>query len=495
MDNKGLVMKGIGKQFSGVTVLKDIDFEIRPGEIHGLLGENGAGKSTLMKIINGVLSPSGGEIYLDGEQVKFDSPHMAAAHGIRMVYQELDLFPHLSVAENICQGALPGRYHMVDWKQMKKRAEELLAMIRIRVDVTEKLDRLSIAQQQIVAIARALNSTCKIILLDEPTSALPRHDVDNLFEIVRELKKQGISVVFISHKLDEMLELTDRITILNNGRKVATVQTSEINEEQLAEMVVGKTIKNKYPKVVFDQGRTLLKLDHICLEHHLEDISFELKAGEILGIVGLLGAGKTEIAKSIFGVYGNGKELTGSIHIGEKDVRYASPVEAVKAGIGYVSEDRGSEGLQVHQPIGFNISLSALRHIKRGFILDLKKEAQQNNRLIDKLRIKCESPRQMVRNLSGGNQQKVVIAKWFASRAKIVVFDEPTRGIDVGAKVEVYNLMNELVQAGIGVLLLSSEVPEVYGMADRILVLKDGRITAELETRETTEADLQRRVM
>ena len=460
MDKQGLVLNGIGKQFYGITVLSDIDFEILPGEIHGLLGENGAGKSTLMKIINGALTPTTGDIYIDGEKMSFDSPHAAANHGIRMVYQELDLFPHLTVAENICQGNIPkNKAGMVDWKEMERVSKELLKLIKVDINVNERMDRLSIAQQQIAAIARALNGNCKFILLDEPTSALPKKDVENLFAIVRNLKKEGISVVFISHKLDEMMDITDRITILNNGKKVATVQTSDINEELLAEMVVGKTIKNKYTKVRYEKGETLLRFEHITLKNHLNDISFELKRGEVLGIVGLLGAGKTEIAKALFGVYGKGNDkLTGNIWFNGKNARYASPVEAVNAGIGYISEDRGGEGLQV----------------------------------------KCESMKQKVTNLSGGNQQKVVIAKWFASKARIIVLDEPTRGIDIGAKVEVYKLINEMVEAGIGVILLSSEVPEVFGMADRILVLKDGQITGEYgmdEINKINETDLQRLVM
>ena len=461
MDKQGLVLNGIGKQFYGITVLSDIDFEILPGEIHGLLGENGAGKSTLMKIINGALTPTTGDIYIDGEKMSFDSPHAAANHGIRMVYQELDLFPHLTVAENICQGNIPkNKAGMVDWKEMERVSKELLKLIKVDINVNERMDRLSIAQQQIAAIARALNGNCKFILLDEPTSALPKKDVENLFAIVRNLKKEGISVVFISHKLDEMMDITDRITILNNGKKVATVQTSDINEELLAEMVVGKTIKNKYPKVRYEKGETLLRFEHITLKNHLNDISFELKRGEVLGIVGLLGAGKTEIAKALFGVYGKGNDkLTGNIW--------------------------------------FN-SLASLKHIRRGVFLDLKKEKAINQKLIEKLQVKCESMKQKVTNLSGGNQQKVVIAKWFASKARIIVLDEPTRGIDIGAKVEVYKLINEMVEAGIGVILLSSEVPEVFGMADRILVLKDGQITGEYgmdEINKINETDLQRLVM
>ena len=350
------------------------------------------------------------------------------------------------------------------------------------------MDRLSIAQQQIAAIARALNGNCKFILLDEPTSALPKKDVENLFAIVRNLKKEGISVVFISHKLDEMMDITDRITILNNGKKVATVQTSDINEELLAEMVVGKTIKNKYPKVRYEKGETLLRFEHITLKNHLNDISFELKRGEVLGIVGLLGAGKTEIAKALFGVYGKGNDkLTGNIWFNGKNARYASPVEAVNAGIGYISEDRGGEGLQVNQAIDFNISLAALKHIRRGVFLDLKKEKAVNQKLIEKLQVKCESMKQKVTNLSGGNQQKVVVAKWLNCEPEIIILDEPTRGIDVNAKREIYNIIVKLAEQGKSIILISSEMSEIIGLCDRVNIMSEGRISGELSREELSQ--------
>ena len=284
------------------------------------------------------------------------------------------------------------------------------------------------------------------------------------------------------------MDITDRITILNNGKKVATVQTSDINEELLAEMVVGKTIKNKYPKVRYEKGETLLRFEHITLKNHLNDISFELKRGEVLGIVGLLGAGKTEIAKALFGVYGKGNDkLTGNIWFNGKNARYASPVEAVNAGIGYISEDRGGEGLQVNQAIDFNISLAALKHIRRGVFLDLKKEKAVNQKLSEKLQVKCESMKQKVTNLSGGNQQKVVIAKWLATKPKVLIMDEPTRGIDIGSKNQIYALINDLAKQGIGIIMISSELPEVLQVANNIVVFAAGKITGRLENKDLTQ--------
>lgn len=433
-----LFMKNITKQFFGVTVLDDVDFEVRAGEIHGLLGENGAGKSTLMKILNGALAPTKGSIIIDGKEIKASSPIEAKAAGIAMVYQELNLFPHLSVAENICAECMPRtKVGLVDWKAMKEIANAQLERMKIKLDVSERLDKLSVAQQQIVAIVRALIGECKVLILDEPTSALPKADVKDLFEVMHRLKSEGIAIIFISHKLDEVLEITDRLTILNNGHKVNMVETNSVSEKELAEMIVGKDIKNKYPKQLFEPGEEILRFEHVSVENKLNDISFNLRKGEVLGIVGLMGAGKTEIAKLIFGALVNDKKvIQGKIHIFGEERVFGSPIEAVKNGIGLISENRADEGLLLIHDIKMNISTPALRILsKNGFVKE-KEEKNVVQDLITRLQIKCGSYSQLVRSLSGGNQQKVVIAKWFASRAKLVLFDEPTRGIDVGAKVD-----------------------------------------------------------
>jgi len=500
MPTEILVLHQVSKQFFGITALDGVSFKLRAGEIHGLLGENGAGKSTLMKILDGALLPDGGDIILKGKPVQFLSPEDARQQGIAMVYQELNLLPHLSVAENIFISSLPRtRTGLIDWKQLYLSAKQSLERLGLRVteaDVKVRLESLSVAQQQIVAIARALSTNCQVLILDEPTSALPQHDVDNLFRVMRTLKNQGVSVVFISHRLQEVLEITDRITVLRNGRTVGTLETHEADEDTLAEMIAGRSIKEKYPKVQTSATDTLLELQSVCVKNKLDNVSFTMKKGEILGIVGLLGAGKTEIARAIFGVYGGNPGLmTGNILLEGKEMRIRSPEEAIDLGVGLVPENRSTEGLLLNQSIGFNTSLPALKSLSRAGFVRQGEEGSMVERLIQRLHIKCFSPAQLARSLSGGNQQKVVLAKWLMNRARLVILDEPTRGIDVGAKVEVYNLINDLVQQGVGVLILSSEVPEIHGMADRILVLNRGRIIERFRRGEVDEQELQRLVM
>lgn len=495
-----LMLRGISKRFSGIAALDNVDLELRPGEIHGLLGENGAGKSTLMKVLYGALPPDEGEILVDGHAVEFGSPEAARQRGIAMVYQELNLLPHLSVAENIFISALPHtRMGTVDWRKLNIIAREALVRLGLEAseaDVRQRVGDLSVAQQQIVAIARALSANCRVMILDEPTSALPQRDVDNLFRVMKTLKSQNVSVVFISHRLKEVMEITDRITVLRNGRVVGILDTPEADEDMLACMIAGRSISEKFPKRQSKPTGMLLELRDVTVKNRLESISFGIQKGEILGIVGLLGAGKTEIAHAIFGVYGHDPAIvSGDIIMDGKALRVNSPSEAIDYGIGLVPENRSASGLVLNQDIRFNVSLPSLRSLsKRGFV-DLKEETHIVTGLVERLGIRCVSSAQLVRSLSGGNQQKVVLAKWLANKAKLIILDEPTRGIDVGAKVGVYNLMNDLVSRGLAILLLSSEVPEVYGMADRILVLNRGRIIHELRREETTEQELQRLVM
>jgi ABC-type sugar transport system ATPase subunit len=492
-----LELRHITKRFFGVTVLDKVCFDLAPAEIHGLLGENGAGKSTLMKVLNGVLLPDEGEVLVEGRPARLFSPQEALRRGIGMVYQELHLLPHLSVAENIFASRLPlTKLGTVAWTELASQARKRLELLGIDLDVRTRVRDLSVAEQQVIAIARALVSDCRILVLDEPTSALPQKDVESLFLVLRRLKEHGVSLVFISHKLGEVLEITDRITVLRNGQKVGSLLTRESNEGLLTELVVGRAISGKYPKAKSTPSEEVLRVQRLSVRGRLTDISFSLRKGEILGIVGLLGAGKTEIAKAIFGVYGNNPSvLGGDLYLDQKKVMLNSPADAVRNGIGFVPENRANEGLLVNHHVAFNISLPALAEVSAYGVVKRSQETGLVRGLIERLRIKCTSMFQKTRNLSGGNQQKVVLAKWLATRAKLVILDEPTRGIDVGAKVEVYNLLHDLLERGVGVLLLSSEVPEVQGMADRILVLDRGRIIREIRREEVDGQGLQRLVM
>lgn len=494
--SKILELKGITKRFEGVTALENVDFEIGENEIHGLLGENGAGKSTLMKILHGVLGPDEGEIIVNGNPVVFHNPEEANKHGVNMVYQELHLIPHLTVAENIYISQLPrNKYKKINWDKLYGMAAEQTRKLGVNINVKQRVGELSVAHQQLVAILRAIIFDCKILILDEPTSALPKKDVENLFKVMKQLKKQGIAIVFITHKLDEVMQITDRITVLRDGKKISILDTEKATEEKLAELIAGRYIENKFPKVKYEvEDQEILRLVNVCVKDKLENISFTLKKGEILGIAGLLGAGKTEIAKTIFGVYDTA-DISGDIYLKGEKIFITSPVQAVRQGIGYVPENRADEGLLTEHDVGFNISLPALRKVSVKFHIKKSKEHQLVGSLIKSLSVKCSSVRQKVKNLSGGNQQKVVLAKWLAVNANLIIFDEPTRGIDVGAKTAVYEFMNRLVKEGIGVLLLSSEVPEIYGMADQIIVIRGGKIKHTGKPEDFSEQELQRLVM
>jgi ABC-type sugar transport system ATPase subunit len=495
MKNKLLELKNISKNFGGVRALDKVNFDIEKGEIHGLLGENGAGKSTLMKIISGALKQDEGKIKLEGEEVKLRSPLDAENKGIAMVYQELHLLTDLSVAENIFISEFNQKnYGKINWKDLYKRAENEMKKLDVNIDVRKKIKEISVAEQQIVAIIRALVSESKILIMDEPTSALSLKDIKFLLEFLQKLKEKGYSIIFITHKLDEVLEITDRITVLRNGKKIEVLETDETDENELSKLIIGRSVDNIYPTINQNKGKKLLELNNISLKNKLKNISFSLFEGEILGIVGLLGAGKTEIGKTIFGAY-NIKEVKGDIYFNEEKIFNKSPHEAIERGIGFVPEDRSSEGLLTKQNVKFNISLSALKEISNNKIIKNKKEKNMVNNLVDKLGIKCSSINQKVTGLSGGNQQKVVLSKWLANQSKIIIFDEPTRGIDVGAKIEVYNFFKELLNIGVGILLLSSEVPEIYGIANRILVLNNGQIIDEKNKSDVTKDELQKLVM
>ncbi|CCU78710.1 Ribose ABC transport system, ATP-binding protein RbsA (TC 3.A.1.2.1) [Halanaerobium saccharolyticum subsp. saccharolyticum DSM 6643] len=495
MENKLLKLEKISKSFGGVQALDKVDFDVNKGEIHGLLGENGAGKSTLMKIISGALNQDEGKIKLEDEEVKLKSPLDAENRGIAMVYQELNLLNDLSVTENIFISEFNQKnYGKINWKDLYKRAENEMKKLEVNIDVRKKIKEISVAEQQIVAIIRALVSESKILIMDEPTSALSLKDIEFLLEFLQKLKEKGYSIIFITHKLDEVLEITDRITVLRNGKKIKNLKTDQTDENELSKLIIGRSVENIYPKINQNRGKKLLELNDISLKNKLKNISFSLFEGEILGIVGLLGAGKTEIGKTILGAYKR-KEVTGDIYFNEEKIFNKNPHQAIERGIGFVPEDRSSEGLLTKQDVKFNISLSALKEISEKKIIKNNKEKKLVKNLVNKLQIKCSSINQKVTDLSGGNQQKVVLSKWLANQSKIIIFDEPTRGIDVGAKIEVYNFFKELLDMGVGILLLSSEVPEIHGIADRILVLNNGQITNEQNKSEVSKDELQKLVM
>lgn len=479
MKSEILVTENLTKIFPGVIAVDKVNFNLLKGEIHGLVGENGAGKSTLMKMLDGSYSPDGGKIVLGGLEVKFNSPENAARMGIGMVYQELMLLPYQSIAENICISKLVvNKVKIVNWKDINQTAFNKLKELGFKYDVRIKVKDVSVANQQIIAIARALISNCKVLILDEPTSALPAKDVSILFQTMNRLKEHGVAMIFISHRLEEVLKISDRVTVLRDGRKIGTFGVKELSEDKIAELIVGRKVKDKYPKISTTAADTILRVKKMNIGDKVKNASFEVKKGQILGVVGAMGAGKTEIAKSLFGAY-LGK-VQGNIYLQNKKVLISSPSDAIRIGISLVTEDRREEGLIINQGIRFNTSLSIMGNISKFGFINLQEDIEIANKSVKKLNIKCTSIEQKAEFLSGGNQQKVVLGKWMATtKLKIIILDEPTRGIDIGAKVEIYKIINQLVKNGIGILFFSSEVPEVCGIADKILVLYRGTIIHE----------------
>ncbi|MFZ5673855.1 MAG: sugar ABC transporter ATP-binding protein [Pseudomonadota bacterium] len=478
-------LKGISKSFVGVKVLNQVDFDVRPGEVHALLGENGAGKSTLIKIIAGVHAPDEGDIRIGGEAMKFANPGQAVKAGIAIVYQELLLFPELSVAENIFLNHAPRRpWGGLDWGEMRRKARALLDDLDSHhLDVDAKVGALSVANRQRVEIAKALSQNARVVIMDEPTASLAEADVQQLMTIIRRLRERGVGIVYVSHKLPEIFALADRVTVLRDGNYVATKDIEEVSERSLVAMMVGRSIDQLFPKEEAPIGTTRLELRGVSQGKAVRDISFTLRAGEIVGIAGLVGSGRTETALTIFGIT---PATAGEILIDGRPVHITSPQQARDLGIAYVPEDRGLQGLVRPQTIAENISLTVLRKLARAFIVDRGKEEALARDFIKRLGIRTRGPDQAARQLSGGNQQKVVLAKWLAAEPRILIMDEPTRGIDVGAKSEIHALMSKLAQNGLAILMISSELPEVLGMSDRVLVMNGGRIVAEIARQDAT---------
>ena len=478
-------LRGISKSFASVRVLQDISFDVRAGEVHALLGENGAGKSTLIKIMAGVHRADEGEIRVNGELVHFASPRASAASGIAVVHQELLLFPDLSVAENIFMGHAPRTgWGALDWPQMRERARDLLDRLQSHhIDVDAHVGSLSVANRQRVEIARALSQDARVLIMDEPTASLVEEDVQQLLSIVRLLRDKGVGIVYVSHKLPEVFALADRVTVLRDGALVGTAPIGELDERRLVSMMVGRPIDQLFPKQATKIGAPLLELRSLSFNSVVRDISLTLHAGEILGIAGLIGSGRTELALTVFGIT---PATSGQILIDNQAMRIDSPQQARDLGIAYVPEDRGLQGLVRPQSIAENISLTVLKSLATGGLIDHRKEETLARESIAKFGVRARGPRQIVQQLSGGNQQKVVLAKWLATEPRILIMDEPTRGIDVGAKSEIHALMSALAARGLGILMISSELPEVLGMSDRVLVMKNGTLVGEFDRAQAT---------
>ncbi len=483
-----LKLENISKTFPGVKALDNVHLEVRPGEVHALLGENGAGKSTLMKILSGAYTKDSGQIYWDGQPIDITDPRSAQVRGIGIIYQEYNLVPRLSVAENIWMGREPFKnetFKLIDWEKMYADTRSILEELHLNLDPRQPILGLGVAMQQMVEIAKALSLNARLLIMDEPTSALSEAEITQLFMVIRKLRSRGVSVVYISHHLDEVFQICDRGTILRDGQYIATVNVAETNHEELIQLMVGRSLEQQYPKVATQAGVEALHVQGLTVEGLLKEVSFSAYAGEILGFAGLVGAGRTELMKAIFGDL---KLDSGEIQVFGKPVKIHSPEEAIRAGIGLLPEDRKHEGLVLLLSVMQNITLASLDKLKgTNGLLRLKDEKAKVNDYITKLRILTPSMAQQVEYLSGGNQQKVVLAKWLAGQSKILIFDEPTRGIDVGAKVEVYNLMNSLVQEGVAVIMVSSELPEILGMSDRVIVMHEGQISAEFSRAEATQ--------
>jgi ABC-type sugar transport system ATPase subunit len=489
-----LKLENISKSFPGVRALDQVRFDVQAGEVHALLGENGAGKSTLIKIVSGVYQPDSGTITVDGGSVRFTSPTDAQHAGIATIYQELLLFPELSVAENIFAGHPPrGRFNSIDWSAMRHRAAEILASLDIYdLDVSRTVGSLSVGNRQRVEIARALSQNARILIMDEPTAALTEADVAHLFRIVRLLRERGVGIIYISHRLEEIFQLADRVTVLRDGEYVATKAVADTDQNDLIGMMVGRTIDNLFPKLEANIGEPVLEARHLRRRPLTRDISLQLRAGEIVGLAGLVGAGRSELAQVIFGIT---PAESGEILLDGQPVVIRNPGQAKNLGIAYVPEDRGTQGLIRPMKLRENISLAVLKQMVRGWFIDRGAETRLAADSIEQFNIRAHSSEQVVNKLSGGNQQKVVLSKWLASKPRVLIMDEPTRGIDVGAKAEIHRLMSQLAQQGLAILMISSELPEVMGMSDRILVMREGRIVAEFQRGAANQEDIAAAMM
>ena len=488
MGNSLVQMKNIAKSFSGTKVLKGVNLELGHGEILALLGENGAGKSTLMKILSGIYSKDSGEIYLDGELCHFQNPKEAQNKGVAIIHQEMNLCNDLSVSENIFLGREVMDGLRLNHKKMDEEAQKILDDLGISMKSTELAGDLKVSEQQMVEIAKALSQDAKVLIMDEPTSALSRKEIEDLFRVIRKLRDEGRGIIYISHRLDELRAIADKVSILRDGENVISGDLKDFSIDDIIRHMVGREIQDKFPRILCKKGKEILRVESLNAGPKVRDISFSLYEGEILGIAGLMGAGRTEMTRALFGV---DEKTSGKIYLFGEEVKTNTPKDSIEIGMALIPEDRRKDGLCTDLSIRENISLPNLDSMKNSLgVLSKDLELKISEDTIKSLNVKAKDREMISKNLSGGNQQKVVLGKWLVRNPKVILFDEPTRGIDIGAKVEIYQIMNELKKKGVGVLFISSEMEEVLGMSDRILIFCDGRITGELSREEANQENI-----
>ncbi len=479
-----LEMKGISKSFPGVKALQNVGLQLRAGEVHALLGENGAGKSTLIKVLGGIYHAEEGEIYVEGQKVRIDSVAAARLAGVSIVHQELVLVPYMTVAENIFLGREPGSRFNIHRAKMTEETQKLLDAYEMNIDADALVEQLTIAQQQMVEIVKAISFQSKILVMDEPTSSISDKEVGFLFETMRMLTKKGVGIIYISHKMSELEEICDRVTVMRDGQTVGTREVKTTKKDDLIALMVGRELTNYYTRDYQEPGEVILKCEHISDGKMVKDASFELRKGEIIGFAGLVGAGRSETMKAIFGLT---PHMTGDVYVNGQKVHIRTPVEALKYRIALVPESRKEEGLYRVQSVRFNSTIEVLGQFIRNLRVDVKKEEEITQKYIDLMATKTPSQEQIIGNLSGGNQQKVMIGRWLATDPQILILDEPTRGVDVGAKAEIYAIMNELVKKGMSIIMISSELPEIINMSDRVYVMNEGRVTGCLDHESVTQ--------
>lgn len=480
-------LKNITKTYPGVVALDNVSLSFRPGEVHAICGENGAGKSTLIKVMSGAATPEEGTIIVNGEEVVAMNPGLSRKLGIEVIYQELVLAPHVSVAENIFMGVKLGNNSIVDWKTMNNKAQEILDSMDITAfKATDIVEDLKTANRQLVAIAKSLSMNVKVLIMDEPTAPLGEHEVEVLLKIVDDLRKNGVTIVYVSHRLDEVFRISNRVSVFRNGQWIKTMNTCDTNKDELIKLMVGRELGSSYPEKKSEIGEVVLEARNI-MANGVKNVSFSVRAGEILGIGGLVGAGRSELVNTIFGAQ---KLESGEILVKGQKVNITSPAQAIENGIGLIPEDRKLHGLMLEKDVGFNLSICILEKISKYCVLEFKTEEQKQQEIINRLRIKLPHVGVLAKTLSGGNQQKVVLAKWLLAEADVLIFDEPTRGIDIGAKQEIYQLMNELTEKGMAIIMVSSDMEELMGVPDRMIVLHEGECTGELEKKDFSQVEI-----